>query len=170
MDDLRSSIDDLIVTVAAQLLGADPAEVQPEPADHGYSATLVGLVHIAGADRYAVALSSTDGFARALASTMFDTDPAETSADLQQEALAEFANVAGGNIKAVLGEGYHLSLPTVTAGSDFLTLTPGGRVWYEHAFAFRGERLRATIWQDDHAAAGSAGTAHAGARTDVTAG
>lgn len=77
--------------------------------------TLAGCMQLTGAWEGAVALHCAAGLARQAAGVMFGIDPESTSVEEVQDALAELANMTGGNLKTLLPEPCHLSLPIVVA-------------------------------------------------------
>jgi CheY-specific phosphatase CheX len=83
----------------------------------------VGLVGIRGAFSVAVSVSCSRHTAIDLASTMLDLPSDGVTERDAQDALAEFTNVVGGNLKAIIsmaaGETCKLSLPIVTSGTVY---------------------------------------------------
>jgi chemotaxis protein CheX len=95
-----------------------PLECQDNVPESGRR-TISACVHIAGAWNGAVALSCDIGFASQAAAVMFDLVGSEpTTADMQ-DALGELTNMVGGNVKALLPETCHLSLPSAVEGADY---------------------------------------------------
>jgi len=85
-------------------------------------------VHISGAWNGLVVLNCGLDFAAKAARIMFNFhDEKPTTADIQ-DALGELANMIGGNLKALLPETCHLSLPAVVEGADYSVRFPGARL------------------------------------------
>ncbi|GIV00952.1 MAG: hypothetical protein KatS3mg014_2567 [Actinomycetota bacterium] len=66
-----------------------------------------------------------------------------------RDAIGEVANVAGGNVKALIGTHCLLSLPTVTEGVDLRLSVPGMRVVAEVGFLSDGEPFRILVLEKD---------------------
>jgi CheY-specific phosphatase CheX len=73
--------------------------------------TLTGRVCITGAWQGILTLHCDPKLACYLAAIMFDVDPHLISSDQVEDALAELANMASGNLKSLLPEPCFLSLP-----------------------------------------------------------
>jgi len=107
--------------------------------------TLIGCVQITGAWEGAVTLHCAAGLARQAAGVMFGIDPESTSVEEVQDALAELANMTGGNLKTLLPEPCHLSFPTVVEGSNYTLRIPGSRLVSQVAFECQGYPLQVTL-------------------------
>lgn len=90
--------------------------------------TIAACVQITGAWRGAVALSCGEELAAEAATVMFAIDGGKPARNDLQDALGELVNMIGGNIKALLPETCHLSLPSVVEGSDYRVRVPGSRL------------------------------------------
>jgi chemotaxis protein CheX len=96
-------------------LALDPESDIPKTQSRVVSA----CVYITGAWNGAVALSCDVAFASEAAAIMFNlADATPTTADMQ-DALGELTNMIGGNVKALLPEPCHLSLPSAVEGADY---------------------------------------------------
>jgi CheY-specific phosphatase CheX len=82
------------------------------------TSTLTGCIHIDGAWRGAVLLQCPVSLAASLAAALFDSG-GEPSIDEMRDTLGELTNMLAGNIKALLPEPSHISLPAVAGGSDY---------------------------------------------------
>lgn len=86
-----------------------------EPAEHDASvrasADVAAAVHITGPWTGSVVLSCDVETARVAAAVMFGTDPATAAPADLYDAVAELANMVGGNLKGLMPEGCQLSLP-----------------------------------------------------------
>jgi chemotaxis protein CheX len=114
---IEEEIRRLVPTIwdAVLHLPLDPAEEMPQASHRMVSA----CVHIAGAWNGAVALSCDTDIASKAAVIMFDLVDALPTTEEMQDALGELTNMIGGNIKALLPEACHLSLPSAVEGSDY---------------------------------------------------
>jgi chemotaxis protein CheX len=135
----------IVESIFTDLLGI---QVQRIPGAHvlaAFDRTVSGLVQITGAWEGAVAVACPQELAHHAASAMFGGEPpggAEVA-----DALGEVANMAGGNIKALLPGPSRLSLPAVAEGSDLLLTVPGSSLLTEVAFQCLGLPLKVTVVQ-----------------------
>ena len=108
-----------------------------------------GCVMVEGAFRGAVTVSASPGLAQRLGKVMFAEE--EPSAEETRDAFAEFTNVIGGNLKALLsmlaGQTCHLCLPIVARGPIQI---PGTKRRQEAVFEFGGEVLAVDIFELAH--------------------
>jgi chemotaxis protein CheX len=105
---------------------------------------LLAQVRISGTHPCMVTIACGDPVARQIAATMLSMPASDlTTADLQ-DALGEVANMAAGNLKALLPPGHHLSLPDVT--TDAPSGGPGGHLRDRCAFRFDGSLLVARVF------------------------
>ncbi|MFO0645661.1 MAG: chemotaxis protein CheX [Polyangiales bacterium] len=105
-----------------------------------------GCVTVDGPFRGAVIVACPRDFAIRVGGKMFDTPPGSVSEEDVREALAEFTNVVGGNIKslisAAVGETCRMGLPVVTNGKVRVAGEIGRReVLFECAHAFISVRV-----------------------------
>jgi chemotaxis protein CheX len=107
--------------------------------------TLAGCVQITGAWEGAVTLYCSAPLARQAASIMFGINQEEASNEEVQDALAELANITGGNVKTLLPEPCALSLPTVIEGNDYIVRIPGSILASRVAFEHEGHSLLVTV-------------------------
>jgi chemotaxis protein CheX len=129
-----------------------PLEVAGESALPG-NRMLSACVHITGAWNGAVSLSCEVDFASEAAAIMFGlvgSDP--TTADMQ-DALGELTNMVGGNIKALLPEPCHLSLPAVVEGADYSMRIPRSRLVTRIPFRSGEHALHISLLQREEKAA-----------------
>jgi chemotaxis protein CheX len=107
-------------TIWEAMLGIPVAPTADDrSAEAGDAASMTAAcVQITGAWNGAVLLMCPAEVARRAASIMFGVASVDAvSAPEMQDAVAELANMVGGNIKALLPEGCALSLPTAVKGS-----------------------------------------------------
>ena len=86
-----------------------------------------GCVQITGAWQVAVTVDCSIGLARQIAAIMFGVEVSETMPDQVSDALGEFTNIIGGNIKSFFPEPSNLSLPAVAEGIDCYFRVSGAR-------------------------------------------
>ncbi|GAB5405110.1 MAG: hypothetical protein Aurels2KO_33410 [Aureliella sp.] len=80
---------------------------------------VTGCVQISGEWTGAVLLKTTMSFATQAASNLLAMSLDEVEHEDRQDAMAELANMIGGNIKSILPGPSYLSLPSVTIGKEF---------------------------------------------------
>lgn len=115
--------------------------------------TLSACVHITGAWNGALALTCGDGMAAESAAIMFDLEQAGVSIAEKQDALGELANMIGGNVKGLLPEHCHLSLPVVVEGIDYSFRVPGSRQVSRIPMRSGEHRVTVSLLQSEAAAA-----------------
>lgn len=109
---------------------------------------LAGCIHVTGADGGVITIECPEILARACAAALFQVPVGALDLREAQDALAEMANIIGGNFKALLGAGHYLSLPTVVEGRDFRTRFVGTRLEARVAFDTDAGRLVASFFKD----------------------
>ncbi len=87
--------------------------------------TLTGCVQITGPWEGAVTVQLDAALATRVTGVMFGMEPDEIVDEYVSDTVGELANVAGGNVKALLAPGCSLSLPSVTQGTDYRVYVPG---------------------------------------------
>jgi len=115
--------------------------------------TLSACVHITGAWNGVLALTCGDQMAAESAAIMFDLDRAGVSVADMQDALGELANMIGGNVKALLPEHCHLSLPMVVEGMDYSFRVPGSRLVSRIPMRSGEHRVTVSLLESDAVAA-----------------
>lgn len=106
--------------------------------------TMLACVHITGPQACTVTIGCTEQLARRVASTMFSSAAADLPMDDVRDALGEVANMAAGNLKALLPAGHLLSLPEVL--DDAQSWIRRGHLRDRFAFRHDGELLVARIY------------------------
>jgi chemotaxis protein CheX len=115
---------------------------------------MAACVQITGAWQGAVALHCPVAFGERAARIMFKIPPqAPLSMSDMQDALGELANMLGGNVKSLLPEPCHLSLPAVVEGADYTARMPGSHVVTKVGFECEQMPLQVTLLGRDPAAA-----------------
>lgn len=148
---MNSMEDAISQTVTAIWESMFEAEIRPKDApadDVPGEPGLVGCIHVTGPEGGVVTLECSDALARAAASAMFGLPANEVAISDSEDALAELANVVGGNFKAMLSDGHLLSLPTVVGGRDFRTRFIGTQLAARVAFDAGGEQLVVTFFRE----------------------
>jgi chemotaxis protein CheX len=122
-----------------------------EPADDvelSEESTVTSFVLVDGEWQGAVMLQCPMVLAEALTVSMFDGNsdgcPTMSEADVR-DAVGEVANMVAGNIKALLPEPCHISLPAVALGSDDAVSVPGTESMIAVPFTCHGQSLVITL-------------------------
>jgi len=105
---------------------------------------LLAQVRISGAQPCTVTIACAEVVARRIAATMLSMPAADLPAADVHDALGEVANMAAGNLKALLPPGHHLSLPEVSA--DPVPAGPRGHLRDRCAFKVDGSLLVARVY------------------------
>jgi len=124
-----------------------PIETEWACAAVGASRTTAACIHLTGAWSGAVLLDCPAEVARHAASVMFGAEPGAVSTSDLQDAVAELANMIGGNIKGLLPEKCYLSLPAAVEGGDYSARIPGSRVAGHITFGSSGHTVTITIFE-----------------------
>lgn len=144
--------DDLLQiteSIWSAMVGLPVQRVDAALVQHRAGTTFAGCVHVTGAWNGAVALHCSESLARTVAAAIFDVDAALATIAQTQDAVGELVNMTGGNLKALLPEPSHISLPTVAQGTDFTARVPGSRLAGQMAFECQGEPLLVTVLERD---------------------
>jgi chemotaxis protein CheX len=144
-----AKVCEAIETIWTTMLGLEASANQTMLAGRLKASTLTGCIYITGAWQGAIKVECSGGLARRVAAIMFGADACDVSADQINDALGELTNIIGGNIKALLPEPSHLSMPAVTEGTDYLFSVPGSRPMAEMSFTCEGKPFQVTILQSD---------------------
>jgi chemotaxis protein CheX len=110
---------------------------------------LTACVQIAGAWKGAVVFDASVRFARQVAAIMFDMAAGDTTAADLQDALAELANMIGGNLKSLLPGPSFVSLPSVTEGNDYSLSVPGTRLISRVQMDCQDELLEVALLEEE---------------------
>ena len=105
---------------------------------------LMAQVRISGAHPCTVTITCGDTVARRIAAAMLSMPATDLAPADVHDALGEVANMAAGNLKALLPPGHHLSLPEVSA--DAKASGPRGHLRDRCAFKFDGSLLVARVY------------------------
>ena len=89
---------------------------------------LTGCVQITGVWKGVVVVKCSSQMARQAASILFRLDSEHIGPQHMQDALAELANMAGGNLKSLLPGPNELSLPAVVEGAEHELIVTGSRL------------------------------------------
>jgi chemotaxis protein CheX len=142
MESIYGAIREITESIFSNVLGLSICETEGPGFTRG-THTMAGRVHITGAFEGSVALQCSDGLARRAAAIMFATD--EGRREDAHEVVAELANMAGGNIKALMAEPSELSLPAVAEGIDLVDTVPGCRLVTAVSFECLGEPIKVSL-------------------------
>lgn len=116
---------------------------------NGGERILASCIQITGFWEGALALLCPEGLARRVAAIMFSLEPEAVTMEQVQDALGELANIIGGNIKAMLPNLCHLSLPVVAEETDYKVRVPGSRLLKQFAFECQGQPLLLSLLERD---------------------
>jgi hypothetical protein len=138
---LQEYLASVITNVWMTIFDDAPTPAEPRPA---VARALVARVGITGEQPCTVVIHCPESLARRIAARMLAVEDATLTTAEVQDALGEFANMAAGNLKAVLPTGHHLSLPEVTAEGCVLMTAPNLLLMRDQPVAgWRGDaRLR----------------------------
>ncbi len=114
--DISTALAQITESVFLATLGFSIEHSSTAEADAAPS-SLVGAVEIGGAFEGAVVVNCSAAFARKAAAVMFGIAEADVDADDMADTLGELTNMIAGNLKALVGSGCQLSLPSVVLGS-----------------------------------------------------
>ena len=131
---LKQIASDVWETVLSRSL-----EDLPDPGPEGQGIT--GCINISGAWEGVVQVYCEGELGRHLASAMFEMEPDEVSIAEITDAVAEIANILGGNIKALLPQPSFLSLPSTVVGRRCDIHYPRTQVAAELTLRCEGERV-----------------------------
>ena len=114
--DFSAALAEITESVFSSTLGFAIERSSSDEADAAPS-SLVSAVEIGGSFEGAVVVKCSSAFARKAAAVMFNIAEAEVDADDMADTLGELTNMIAGNLKALVGVGCQLSLPSVALGS-----------------------------------------------------
>jgi CheY-specific phosphatase CheX len=130
---------ELVAEVMEAFTGMSVHRVAPGDGGHG-DQLCIGSVTIDGPFRSALTVGCRREFAERIAAAMLGGSTQSLADDAWRDALAEFTNVVGGNVKALIsmlaGETCRLCLPTVASGGRPLSVQMPRR---DLAFSCDGE-------------------------------
>jgi chemotaxis protein CheX len=127
-------------------------EAKPQPSLTSGSVRqkfVTGCIQITGAWQGAVTVECSGGLARNVAAIMFGMDACDVCQDHINDALGEITNIISGNIKALLPEPSHLSMPAVTEGTDYFFTICGSKPVSEASFSCDGRPFKITVLEKD---------------------
>jgi chemotaxis protein CheX len=144
----QTKITEAVETVWSTMLGLNATANQIAVSPRLKQSMLTGCIQITGAWQGAVTVECSGGLARRVAAIMFDSDVCDITDDQINDALGELTNIVGGNIKALLPEPSHLSMPAVTEGTDYFFSVPGSRRMAQMSFTCEGKPFQVTILEN----------------------
>lgn len=134
-------LDRIAQEIWSTVLGVTLQHTPAERAHPAGAEIVTGTVQITGDWNGVVAIECSSALARSAATAMFDTETHVLSPDDLRDSIGELANMAGGNVKSLLGSSCELTLPAVTVGRDYHVSIPGSRQVNCHKFDCEGELL-----------------------------
>jgi chemotaxis protein CheX len=127
----------IVAEIWESMLGL-PVEPGPEDAPARKGREVFAAVQITGAWEGAVIVECDEAAASAFTAAMLgleDEDPAESDV---HDVMGELANMAGGNVKAMVTGETRLSLPTVVVGEQLDLSVPGADALVTCSFVAEG--------------------------------
>lgn len=111
-----ASVEEIVIEIFDSMLGLGIGPAAPAPEDGRRE--IGSAVQITGSWQGAFILECPETSAVAFTQAMlgYEADEAPSETEIH-DVIGELANVAGGNLKALVGGESNLSLPTVVAGS-----------------------------------------------------
>lgn len=106
----------------------------------------IATVHISGGWNGSVILSCPTPLARRAAAAMFEIGEEDLEEEEIADAFGELLNIIGGNLKCLLPEPSHLSLPTVSQGAAQVVTIPGAGLLEQVDMEIDGDRVQIAIW------------------------
>ncbi|MEI8255085.1 MAG: chemotaxis protein CheX [Deltaproteobacteria bacterium] len=117
----------IVESIWSSVLGMQVERSSPSEAVAGEGIG-TACVHITGPWSGAVTIACPAPLGRRIAAVTFGMEEADVGEAEVTDALGELANIAGGNIKALLPPGCQISLPTVVDGTTYTLTIANSRV------------------------------------------
>jgi chemotaxis protein CheX len=127
-----SELVQIVQSVFEAMLGLEVVESGTQWFPSGERVT--AAVHLSGEWNGAVLLECDRGQACRFAGRFLSLEPPAGLDDVVRDMLGELANMIGGNLKSVLGQGIRLSMPSVVEGSDYSLRVCGAELRERLAF------------------------------------
>ncbi|MGY6499432.1 MAG: chemotaxis protein CheX [Acidimicrobiales bacterium] len=127
-----AAVHEIVTEIWESMLGLEISTVADDTTQSGRE--VYAAVQITGAWEGALIIECLEPTASAFTAAMLgmeDEEPAESDV---HDVMGELANMAGGNLKAIVGSEARLSLPTVVVGADLDLSVPGASVAVRQAF------------------------------------
>jgi CheY-specific phosphatase CheX len=148
MSAIEDAMSQTVTTIWESIIGTEIRPADVPPTDDAREPAFVGCIHVTGPEGGVVTLECSAALAAETASAMFQIPQAQVGVSEAQDALGELTNIMGGNFKAMLSDGHHLSLPTVVEGSDFRTKFIGTLLAARVGFDCAGRYVVASFYRD----------------------
>ena len=142
--DYSAALAEITETVFQSMLGF-PIDLSASAGAPATPSSLIGAVEIGGAFEGAVTVECSADFARKAAAVMFSIAEADVDSAEMADMLGELTNMIAGNLKALVGGGCQLSLPTVALGAPPKLATEGLCVKSALPFRSQGQPLRVEL-------------------------
>lgn len=150
MEPIENAICEVTQMIFSAMLGLDVYPADPGGgADAVGQRSVAGSVQISGAWEGAVTVHCAAALASEMAAILFDIPAERASRSEACDAVAELANMAGGNLKALMPEPSRASLPAVVEGTDLATSLPGSRLVGSVRFECRGHPIEVSLFERD---------------------
>lgn len=141
---LGQVISDIWISLLSMHIEELPTDAVMDP-----PAAIVGCVQLIGTVSGGVAIQCGQPLARRAAASMFNLNVDDVTEEDIRDAVGELANVAAGNLKAVLPSHYQLSMPAVVTGSDFQAQLLNGQVVAYNAFASEVGTFSVSVFEEE---------------------
>jgi len=148
MQFLEEEILEITETTWSAMMGLDILPNATYPTPSGQENILIGQASIAGGWEGKVCLHATAALGRATSAKMFAMPPENIQAQDQIDVIYELTNIIAGNIKSLLPEPCHLSLPTVQLGNEWSPHVDEADQVSEISFTCEGHPLLVTVWKN----------------------
>ncbi|MGC1511965.1 MAG: chemotaxis protein CheX [Acidimicrobiales bacterium] len=139
MDIQEEDIIQIVSDIWTSMLGIDAEFVGAGGELKSESRMLSANVQISGDWEGVLTVLCAETLAGQFAGAMLEMDPDEIEGAEVHDAMGELANIAGGNLKALVDGHAKLSLPVVTGGLELAFSIPGSKVVSNLAFRSNGE-------------------------------
>lgn len=127
-----AAVHEIVTEIWESMLGLDVAPIDAGPDHPGRE--VYAAVQITGAWEGALIIECTESTASAFTAAMLGMEDETPSESDVHDVMGELANMAGGNLKSIVGSEARLSLPTVVVGADLDLSVPGASVAVRQAF------------------------------------
>lgn len=117
-----ADLQTIVETIWATMLNI-PIDRLPTTIEDGIDGAYSARVRISGTWDGTLVLVCSEGLARFVGAALFRMEPWDLDDESNLEAVLELANMIGGNVKALVGQGSQLGLPEV--GTDRSWGEPG---------------------------------------------
>lgn len=130
-------VHNIVAEIWESMLGL-PVELGTDASPARSGREVAAAVQITGGWEGAVIIECDEAVADAFTRAMLGLDDEEPSESDVHDVMGELANMAGGNVKAMVGDETRLSLPTVVVGEALDLSVPGATTLVSSTFVAEG--------------------------------